>query len=238
MIKQSVFGVEPWCLREKALDLDLLAQTESVFALDGQPVYVRLEQVPDPGRGEHVAAVGAGRHDGTAQAGVTDGPYVLHRARVCSHPVLADPPQQDFVFAVGQAPDGLRARRVVRAAFRQFDAPGLQEGACPVGPGLPVHVLLVVPDAVEWHEGLTGPPGTVPQVAVEHFLPRGIVDLRGLGEHAVQVEQAAADAVWEPEHAIKPNEVRASLRPGRPVVTTGKSAPAIRAGATRPGRDR
>ena len=33
MIKQSVFGVEPWCLREKALDLDLLAQTESVFAL-------------------------------------------------------------------------------------------------------------------------------------------------------------------------------------------------------------
>ena len=33
MIKQSVFHVEPWCLREKALDLDLLAQTESVFAL-------------------------------------------------------------------------------------------------------------------------------------------------------------------------------------------------------------
>ena len=33
MIRQGVFTVEPWCLRETALDLDLLAQTESVFAL-------------------------------------------------------------------------------------------------------------------------------------------------------------------------------------------------------------
>jgi alpha,alpha-trehalose phosphorylase len=33
VIKQPVFHVEPWCLREKALDLDLLAQSESVFAL-------------------------------------------------------------------------------------------------------------------------------------------------------------------------------------------------------------
>ncbi len=33
MIKQSAFTVEPWCLRETSLDLDILAQTESVFAL-------------------------------------------------------------------------------------------------------------------------------------------------------------------------------------------------------------
>jgi alpha,alpha-trehalose phosphorylase len=33
VIKHPVFHVEPWCLREKELDLDLLAQTESVFAL-------------------------------------------------------------------------------------------------------------------------------------------------------------------------------------------------------------
>ena len=33
MIKQPAFNVEPWRLRETALDLDLLAQTESVFAL-------------------------------------------------------------------------------------------------------------------------------------------------------------------------------------------------------------
>jgi alpha,alpha-trehalose phosphorylase len=33
VIKHPVFHVEPWSLREKALDLDVLAQTESVFAL-------------------------------------------------------------------------------------------------------------------------------------------------------------------------------------------------------------
>ena len=33
MIRQSAFSVEPWCLRETTLDQDLLAQTESVFAL-------------------------------------------------------------------------------------------------------------------------------------------------------------------------------------------------------------
>ena len=33
MIRQAAFTVEPWCLRETTLDLDLLAQSESVFAL-------------------------------------------------------------------------------------------------------------------------------------------------------------------------------------------------------------
>ena len=33
MIREVMFGVEPWCLRETALDLNILAQTESVFAL-------------------------------------------------------------------------------------------------------------------------------------------------------------------------------------------------------------
>ena len=33
MIEHDAFTVEPWCLRETALDLDMLAQTESVFAL-------------------------------------------------------------------------------------------------------------------------------------------------------------------------------------------------------------
>jgi alpha,alpha-trehalose phosphorylase len=33
VIKHPVFHVEPWCLREMSLDLNVLAQTESVFAL-------------------------------------------------------------------------------------------------------------------------------------------------------------------------------------------------------------
>src|SRR5215469_8030141 len=33
MIRHSAFAVEPWTIRERALDLDVLAQTESLFAL-------------------------------------------------------------------------------------------------------------------------------------------------------------------------------------------------------------
>src|SRR6266487_1856697 len=33
MITNPSFAVEPWCVRETELDLDMLAQTESVFAL-------------------------------------------------------------------------------------------------------------------------------------------------------------------------------------------------------------
>ena len=33
MIRQPTFSVEPWCLRETMLNLDTLAQSESVFAL-------------------------------------------------------------------------------------------------------------------------------------------------------------------------------------------------------------
>jgi len=33
VIQHSGFSVEPWCLRETCLDLEVLAQSESVFAL-------------------------------------------------------------------------------------------------------------------------------------------------------------------------------------------------------------
>jgi len=33
VIRQDRFGVEPWAIRETSLDLDRLAQTESIFAL-------------------------------------------------------------------------------------------------------------------------------------------------------------------------------------------------------------
>jgi alpha,alpha-trehalose phosphorylase len=41
MITQAAFAVEPWCIRETALDLDLLAQTESVFALSNGHIGLR-----------------------------------------------------------------------------------------------------------------------------------------------------------------------------------------------------
>ncbi|HYZ56225.1 MAG TPA: glycoside hydrolase family 65 protein [Streptosporangiaceae bacterium] len=41
MIKQAAYGVEPWSLRESALNMDLLAQSESVFALSNGHIGLR-----------------------------------------------------------------------------------------------------------------------------------------------------------------------------------------------------
>jgi len=41
VIEQSAYGVDPWCLRESRLDLDLLAQSESVFALSNGHIGLR-----------------------------------------------------------------------------------------------------------------------------------------------------------------------------------------------------
>src|ERR1700680_4608512 len=41
MITNAPYGVEPWCLTETSLDLDLLAQSESVFALSNGHIGLR-----------------------------------------------------------------------------------------------------------------------------------------------------------------------------------------------------
>src|SRR6202451_111508 len=41
MIKQSAYGPEPWRLGEKRLDLDILAQSEFIFALSNGHIGLR-----------------------------------------------------------------------------------------------------------------------------------------------------------------------------------------------------
>ncbi|MEV0408535.1 glycosyl hydrolase family 65 protein [Actinoallomurus sp. NPDC050550] len=41
MIRQTAYTVEPWCVREQTLDLDMLAQSESVFALSNGHIGLR-----------------------------------------------------------------------------------------------------------------------------------------------------------------------------------------------------
>ncbi|HYZ00743.1 MAG TPA: family 65 glycosyl hydrolase, partial [Candidatus Binatia bacterium] len=41
MIRQRAFEVDPWTVREKAFNLDLLAQSESVFALSNGHIGMR-----------------------------------------------------------------------------------------------------------------------------------------------------------------------------------------------------
>ena len=41
MIRQRAYGIEPWCIRESALDLNLIAQSESIFALSNGHIGLR-----------------------------------------------------------------------------------------------------------------------------------------------------------------------------------------------------
>src|ERR1700754_3213458 len=41
MITEDIFPVEPWCVRETSLDLDILAQTESLLALSNGHIGLR-----------------------------------------------------------------------------------------------------------------------------------------------------------------------------------------------------
>ena len=41
MIKHTAYGVEPWCIAESELNLDVLAQSESVFALSNGHIGLR-----------------------------------------------------------------------------------------------------------------------------------------------------------------------------------------------------
>jgi alpha,alpha-trehalose phosphorylase len=72
VIKHPLFHVEPWCLREKALDLDLLAQTESVFALSNGHLGWRAnldEGEPHGLPGSYLNGVYDSRPLATAEAG-------------------------------------------------------------------------------------------------------------------------------------------------------------------------
>ena len=167
-----------------------------------------LKQVLKARAGQHIVAVGAGGHHGAAQSRVPGRPEVADRAGVRLHPVLADPPREGLVLAVAEAADGQRAGRIVIAALWQLDAAGRQERPGPVGPGLPVHILLIV-RGPERDERLTRLLRTLAQVAVEHLFPRGAMDLRRLGQYTVQIKEASTHAIRETKHSLT---IRAPIR--------------------------
>ena len=175
------------------------------LALGEVPIDHLLEQVGDPGRLEHRLAVGARGDDSAAHARLDRRLGVGDRALVGLDALLCDQLQHQLVLAVPEPGDRLRRRRIVRAALLQLDPARLQERAHSVRPRLAVDVGAVVGDQVELAEGLAGALGARAQVLVEHPLPGGRVDLRGLREHAVEIEQARPDPVGKSEaHAPKP----------------------------------
>ena len=84
-----------------------------VLLVGDDAVDPRLEEVGDPGRLEHVLAVGAGGDDGAPQAGGAGGLDEGDRALVGLDPVLVDQLEDQLVLAVAEPADGFRVGRIV-----------------------------------------------------------------------------------------------------------------------------
>src|SRR6266487_4146897 len=190
------------------LDADLLRRREErvgrrlslqVPLLDGDPVDADLEQVLDPGGLEDVLAVRAGGHDGSVEPRLANRMDVPHRPVVGLDAVAFQKCHHELVLAVSETVDGLGRRRVVRIALGQLDSARGQERANAVVARLAVDVPVVVGDRVEGGELLAGSLGALAQVRVEHLLPGGGVHLGGLGEDAVEIEEAGADPARQPK---------------------------------------
>src|SRR6185295_7523081 len=158
------------------------------------------------------------------QAGVLHGLQVADRAGVDVHADRADLLLHEVVLARGQAPQRLRARRVVRSAVGEVDAARREEAAGAVEPGAAVDVRAVVVLDVEGLERDAVPLGAGAQVVVEHLLPRRGVDAGGVGEDAVEVEEARAGAVREAEHGRKVPTRRSPGATIRPMFTWSSRA--------------
>src|SRR3954447_1327312 len=158
------------------------------LALRYDAVDAELQELIQTGGVDDVPAVGARGDDGAAQPRVARGLEVAARALVWLDAVLTDQPQDDLVLSVAEAVDRVRAGVVVRASLRQLDAPGGKKVPDPVVARLAVDVCVVVVVGVEGNEPITAALGPAAQVIVEHLLPRGGMDLRGLGEDTVEVE--------------------------------------------------
>ena len=160
-----------------------------------------LEQVLDPGGLQDGAAVGARRDDRPSQPGVDRGPHVAHRAVVRFDALLVDQPQHDLVLAVSEPGDRLGLAADHRASPR-----GARSRATP---GTSARRR---PAACRRRTGRSRrgcrTPGTRSPVALRparagsrrtSASTRLGVDLRGLRQHPVEVEEAGLDAVGEPE---------------------------------------
>jgi hypothetical protein len=84
----------------------------------------------------------------------------------------------------------LRLPRPPTVSLRELDAPARQERARAVGALLAVHVGRVVVGDAERPERFARPAAALLEIGVEHLLPRGGVDGRGLREDTVEVEKA------------------------------------------------
>ena len=196
------------------------------------PIDDLFEQVLDPRRGQHTAAVGARGHDGAAQTRRLDGPDVADRARIRLHAVLTDHLLHDPVLAVTKPDDRLRAQRVAWTPCGQFDPPRGKERAHPVIPWPPVDVLVVITNRVERDELLAALICPLAQVLVKHRLPGGGMHLCRLGQHPIQIKQACMHTSRQAKHEpdctpVQGAQAQRRARPSGAQISMTEPVPAI-----------
>lgn len=140
-------------------------------------------------RREHRGAVSARRHDSGGNALLAKSVEQRDRVWESQHAVGGEMLVEERLFARSEGGDRLlRARIIGRAAGRavgQLNAARRQEGTDAVFPGPPIDVPPIVGVRIEWlHRS-----GRQPRKhLVEQGLPRARMHGRGIGDHAVHVE--------------------------------------------------
>ncbi len=110
---------------------------------------------------------------------------------------------------------------------RSVDTPGCEKRAGAVGPGLAVHVGVVVADRVDCDERFVSMPSASSRGGVERLLPSG-VHRGGLGEDAVEVERAPLHPAGQAE---RPGVVVSPVRHGRGGARAGRAGAVARRSA-------
>ena len=161
---------------------------------DAVAVHGDVEQRREACRLEHAGAVLARGHYRRLDAGRAQLLEQRHRSREHPHALGRDHLVDQQVLALAQAVHRFRLRRIVRRALGQRNVARAQEVAHAVAARLAVDVPLVVGLDVERHEGFTATRGTRAQEFIEHAFPGAGVHARGVGQHAVHVEQDGVEA--------------------------------------------
>src|SRR5581483_928142 len=131
----------------------------------------------EPGRLEHLRAVGARRDDGAREAPVTDGADEPDRARKGPDTVALDHREHERVLAVPEPADRVRLGWVAVRPLRQHDAPGAEERTHAVEALAAVDVFGVVPQ-LERRERRAVAACPRAEEGVERLLPGAGVDGR------------------------------------------------------------
>ncbi len=169
------------------------------FSRKPQPVrlgtsHPHVEEVFDVACREHLVQVPARGDDGGSDAGRAQLLEQRDRGREGRDPMLPEVLEEVAVLAVAEPAHRQAVRRIGGLALRKGDASRREEAPDAVVPGFPVDEPSVVVDG-ERTERLAGDGGSIAEVPIEQPRPGGCVDPRGVGHHAVHVEDDGVDAV-------------------------------------------